>query len=330
MRAKLLTLSAIFLILPLYAAFATSFSQIISFGDSLSDNGNAASVAPGHVLPGNYAPNEFTDGLNTMPATSGPLGLWVEQLAPKLGLSAPTPFVAGGQNYAVADALTGHNPAFSLPPSTIIPYTSDQVSIFSAATGGHAPSTALYTLWAGANDINDALVTSPATALGTAKTAADNIAANIQTLAAEGGKYFLWVNLPPLGSTPDGMAAGPAGMLLADTASVIFNTEESADIASLKSMNINVIDVDVYTLFGDIQDHPPRYNLFDIVDPAQGTSGNPNTYLFWDGQHPTTAGDALVADLAANDLAPEPASVGLALIGFCGLLATRKFRRKQA
>jgi phospholipase/lecithinase/hemolysin len=39
-------------------------------------------------------------------------------------------------------------------------------------------------------------------------------------------------------------------------------------------------------------------------------------YLFWDVQHPTTAGQTLVADAVEAAVAtPEPASFGLAVMG---------------
>src|ERR1700761_3820742 len=82
----------------LFANPMGSVSSLVVFGDSLSDNGNAA-IALGGALPGNYAPNAFTDGPATSPATSGPFGLWVDQLAPKLGVAPATPFLAGGTNY---------------------------------------------------------------------------------------------------------------------------------------------------------------------------------------------------------------------------------------
>ena len=75
---------------------AGTISQLVVFGDSLSDNGNAA-IALGGAFPGDYAPNAFTDGPATTPATSGPYGLWIDQLASDLGVPDPQPFLAGEQ-----------------------------------------------------------------------------------------------------------------------------------------------------------------------------------------------------------------------------------------
>src|SRR5690348_10698188 len=216
---------------------ADPIDELVVFGDSLSDNGNAA-IALGGTLPGNYAPNAFTDGFTTTPATSGPFGLWSDQLAADLGVPDPQPFLAGGTDFAVASALTGHNSAFSVPPlpPTAVPYTADQVSLYLLS---HVPSsTTLYTFWAGANDVDSG---------GNPVTAANNVAANIKTLAAAGATDFLWLNLPPLGDTPDGMASGHSAAL--NAASKAYDVAWSADIAALRSAGIDVEGVNVALLF---------------------------------------------------------------------------------
>src|SRR5580658_1279086 len=100
-----------FLSVPLLAQ--VPFNEFVVFGDSLSDNGN---LYVGTTLLGDptpdpplYATGEYTDGTNSVPATTGPLGLWIEQLAQKMNLPVPQPFAkgTGGTNYAVAGALTG-------------------------------------------------------------------------------------------------------------------------------------------------------------------------------------------------------------------------------
>jgi outer membrane lipase/esterase len=300
-----------------------SVSSLVVFGDSLSDNGNAA-IALGGTLPGNYAPNAFTDGPATSPATTGPFGLWSDQLAPKLGVAPATPFLTGGTNYAVASALSGHNSAFTpvLPP-TAVPYTTDQVGIFSLLHGGVASSTALYTLWSGPNDL--AAGVSPLTA-------ADNEFNNILALAKEGGKTFMWLNLPPLGQTPAATALGPFAVAALNAASAEYNFEWSLDIAKLQALGIDVIGVDVNTLFLDISADPAAFGFTNISSPAQGISGNPDSYLFWDGQHPTTAADALIATTAYNDFlaAPEPASLAFGVLGLLSLLLLKAKTRSNA
>jgi len=311
-RSILLILSGCLAVsMPLEAA---PISQLVVFGDSLSDNGNVA-IALGGALPGNYAPNAFTDGPATVPATGAPLGLWIDQLALRLGVVDPHPFLAGGTDYAVGSALTGHNPAFSLQPSpSAVPYTSDQVALY---LSGHVPSSnALYAFWAGAEDVFAAVDPTAA---------ANNVGTNIQTLAAAGATNFLWLNLPPLGDTPDAMASGQAAAL--NAASLAYDTQWAADIASLSNVGINVTGVNINQLFIQIASDPALFGFTDVSHPAWcGPGGlpacaanNPNQFLFWDGRHPTTAADADIAALAYADVVatPEPDSLSLCLLGMC-------------
>ncbi len=316
MHAKLLAATGALLFSPLYVAFASSVNQLVVFGDSLSDNGNAAVAlaANGTSLASlNYAPNAFTDGPNTTPRTSGPLGLWIDQFAAKMGLPDPQPYLANplsNTNYAVASAQSG-----SANPQDM----ANQLTAFSVSHPLGASPNALYALWGGANDLYNG------TASGT--TAADNLYGHILSLSGAGAKSFLWFNLPQLGQTPRGVASGARAL---NAASSAFNTEWATDLAALKSQGVNVIGVDINSLFTQITSNPSAYGFANITAPAQGTSADPNTYLFWDAEHPTTAADALVANLAYSDFnAPEPLSAGLSLIGLGAVLAALKLRRKS-
>jgi phospholipase/lecithinase/hemolysin len=351
MRPKLLITTAVILLSPFSAALASSIDNLVVFGDSLSDNGNAAAAlaAQGQTL-GNYAPNALTDGPKTNPPTTGPFGLWVDQFAADTHLPDPMPVVSdthsglalnpSGTNYAVASAQTGHNPNFSLstifnlPPA--VPGTADQVTIFNSLNHSTASPTSLYAMWAGSDDIAQALTNNPLSGVSAGKTAANNIEANIKTLAGEGAKYFLWFNLPPLGETP---AARATGTFLANQAASAFNDQMADDVTSLEHslMGITIITVDIHAAFEQIEGNPTAFNFTNITDPAQGKSVDPNTYLFWDTLHPTTAADALIAKLAAQDAAPllstatpEPASIGLLLLGLIAALAFKLNQLKFA
>ncbi len=325
MRVRLFAVGCT-LLLPLSAALAGSItpSQLVVFGDSLSDDGNVA-ILTGGLRPGaNYAPGEYTDGPNTTPATAGPFGLWSDQLAPKLGVTL-APELKGGTDYAFAGADTGTNTQpFPLNQQLFV---TDQVNAY-LKNAGTASSTALYAFWAGANDLADGK--SPITA-------ADNIMSNIKTLSGDGGKTFLWLNLPPLGFTPSAIKNNEVAA--ANAYSAAFDAEYGADVALLQGQGINVIPVDITTLFTKIEADfqagctvgpADPFCFANVSQPAQGNAGvNPNTYVFWDGDHPTTAADALVADLAFQDLnaIPEPAGVSLALLGFSMVCFSLRKRR---
>jgi uncharacterized protein (TIGR03437 family) len=283
-----------FLSLPLFAQIP--FTHFVVFGDSLSDNGNfyVGTSLLGEPQPGPplYATGEYTDGANSIPATSGPLGLWIEQLAPIMNLPVPQPYAKGGTNYAVASALTGTNPAFS-PTTPSVPYLTDQLNLFLAANR-IPPVNALYVFWGGSNDILGGVA--PATAVS-------NIQGNIATLATAGAKYFLWLNLSPLGEVPENINTSSRSAL--DAASVTYNQAMTNAIAQLKTAHpgITIVTLDTYTMFILATQNPSLYGYVNVTSPAQGVSNvNPNTYLFWDMLHPTTAGHAYVAKGVYNAL----------------------------
>jgi uncharacterized protein (TIGR03437 family) len=280
---------------PVHAAI----SQMVVFGDSLSDTGNVyigtmGTSDPQPPPPPKYTLGEFTDGPDTVPPTSGPLGLWDQQLAKKLDLPNPAPFLSGGTNYAVGSAQTGHNPAFNAETLTVAPYIDDQVQLFLTHAGSAVPSDSLYVFWGGANDIASG---------GDPAAAALNIASDIDQLAGLGAKYFLWVNLPPLGETPAGRATGFSSF--ANQLSNEFNSLQAIAIPALEAAHagISIVTVPADWLFGSIVMNPSAWGFTNVTMGAQGMAGvDPDTYVFWDNEHPTTAAGALLADLAYREI----------------------------
>jgi outer membrane lipase/esterase len=291
-------------------------TQVVTFGDSLSDTGNASIATLGAVPGPGYAAGEFTNPQ----VPPGPAGLWIDQFAGKLGTSS-SPALAGGTNYAVASAQTG---------SANVQDMQNQVSLFFAATSGHAAANDLYTFWGGANDILGGQ--SPVTA-------ANNVASEIQQVAAAGGKNFLWLNLPDLGSVPE-LNTNPTEATLADLASQEFDATWATDLANLDALGINVIGVNVESLFSSILADPTAYGFTNVMTACDATAGcDPNSALFWDDLHPTTYADSLVATLAYDDLTgaasasatPEPSSfilLGSSLLA-CIVVYRRRLSAKQ-
>ena len=286
--------------------FAESLSPMVVFGDSLSDTGNLYIATGGlEPAPPNYTTGLFTDGPDSVPSTNNPLGVWVQQLAGMRGITSPAPSLAGGTDYAYGGALTGHD-----PNSGGVPWVTDQVNMYLSSNPGGVSASALYVFWAGANDIFQGV--SPATAVS-------NLTANVNALYGAGARDFMWLDMPPLGDTPDGIGSGYGGEL--NELSEEYNSDWLAAIGLLdgEDPGIDIYGVDVYTLVEDMLADPGAYGFTNVTDPAQGLDVNPNTYLFWDGVHPTTVGHFWVANLANDDLnTPEPQA---ALLLGTGLLA---------
>lgn len=321
-------------------------SQMVVFGDSLSDDGNAYLVytydhadfpagAPAPIPP-NYTTGAYTSGMDTTPASAHFGSVWVQDLAVSMGLPVPAaslgpsfgaPAGPSYTDYAVGSAVTG-GPTYS----NAYPSMNAQVMQYLGAPHSPAPS-ALYVLWGGANDllnVNPASLPGNPLLLQTAATdAITNLAAEITALSAAGGKYFLWADLPPLGSIPatQGNAAYDAAL---NAASLSFKQEWSAEISQLQQMNpgITIIGLDVYSLFENLIANPGG---LDVTGTPQGnSSANPDDYLFWDGLHPTNVGHALIAAtaLAGIEAIPEPGTGGLLLFGIFGIAGVRSLRRK--
>src|SRR5437868_4881415 len=93
-------------------AQAPAFTQVIVFGDSLSDDGNIAHRARdlGFSYPSssfNYSDYWFTDDTNTSPAVNLYVGTWHEQLEKTfLRLAVAKNSLDGGTDYAFGGATT--------------------------------------------------------------------------------------------------------------------------------------------------------------------------------------------------------------------------------
>ena len=103
---------AISLVTPILVnAQASAFTQVIVFGDSLSDDGNIAHRARdlvGFSYPSsnfNYSDYRFTDDTNTSPAANLYVGTWHEQLEKTfLRLAVAKNSLDGGTDYAFGGA----------------------------------------------------------------------------------------------------------------------------------------------------------------------------------------------------------------------------------
>lgn len=308
------------------APAAQAYSSLYIFGDSLSDSGNNA-VAIGATLPSQLLPGG--GWFSTIPYASGTYSngpVWASSFAASLGLSA-APSLKGGGNYAFGGAQTAA-PGVETPDG--FPYSlKRQTEFFFAAHGGSAPNDALYVLESGGNNARDALSAilggaDPSAVIGaTALQYATDTGMLIDSLQAKGAQNIVVWNTPNLGLTPLAASYGPMGMGLASDLSASMNAALAAELQGRSG----VTQFNVFDLMTQATLNPAAFGLGNVTDACGAVLGcDANSYLFWDGIHPTARGHELLAGgmLAA---VPEPASYLLLLAGL--LLLTGAARRRS-
>jgi phospholipase/lecithinase/hemolysin len=278
-------------------------NRFVVFGDSLSDPGNfyratgITSKTPFELIPS--APYEigghhFSNGKT-----------WVEQLADQIGShgSGAAALLNPGHstNYAVGGAR-------ARPGASPTPYDlTAEVSLFLTDFGGHACSNATYVFWIGGDDLRDALEALPRSGQTGAALIIDqainSIANNIVALWSAGARNFLILDAPDISNAPAVRAAGPAAVGAGAQLSAGFNLGLGKAIGSLQTLpQIQIMRFDDNALVDAIIATPTAFGLTDVRDTCLtfGVVANaicqiPESFLFWDGIHPTTDGHGIVA-----------------------------------
>ena len=303
MLRKLSTIAAALLTSALAPSQAGAFSAVYSFGDSLSDVGNVfvSSILAGRppYPPPPYYLGEFSNGPN-----------WVEDLSGRLGLGSVFPSRLGGTDYAFGGATTG---VFGPNSNPLVKNGDQQVGTFLAAHRWSAPSTGLYTVTLGSNDLAGILASgaSGSIARSAAQTAAAYEAGEITVLAITGARTFIVPLVPDLGKIPAFLAQGPAAEAAATALASIYNSALENDLRTSPYASLlgGVHFLDTFSWLDNAVAHPAAYGLTDVTDPCYVAAtgkvcASPNTYLFWDSVHPTAMVDAILAADAAALLAP--------------------------
>ncbi len=319
-------------------ASALPYSNLVIFGDSLTDSGNNAIVidtqlAPPGTPPGTLrtpTPIDSSAFIPSFPYASDRYSngaVWVEQLAAKLGLSA-APSVLGGTNFSFGGARTG-------PAGASFPFSlTDQVQLFLGGTGGAAPGDALYIVAGGGNNARDAAQL----ALGGGDPTAiiegyvNDIATILTQLSGAGANDILLVNIPNIGLTPaiQSFGAGAAAGVSALAAGM--NAALNGALASLlPALSSDVKVFDFFSSFTNVIANPGAFGLTDVTSACGFVAAclaDSDTTLFWDGIHPTTVGHTLIADAVFASAIPEPSSLVLVLVaGF--VLGWRRDRHRR-
>jgi phospholipase/lecithinase/hemolysin len=294
---------AVICLLPVAVAASSDYDRLVVFGDSLSDPGNA------YELTGTALKPPYTALIPDYPYARGGHHLsdgatWIERLAKKMKLhksAGPALRVPGKfSNYAI-----DRSRACTDSPSPSYIDLTTQVGMFLDYFGA-ASDRSLYVLFAGGNDVRDALVNPE---MGEMKLgcALLSLSDNIQTLIEAGARTFLIPNVPNLGLVPAVALQGSEAQQGATEVSYFFNQQLESiltDIEAAYGGLVTFYRLDTFGLLTQVSAKHPELNVTDpCIDVFTGTvCKHSKKYLFWDGIHPTRTGHKLIAEEAASVL----------------------------
>jgi phospholipase/lecithinase/hemolysin len=256
---------------------AFGWDTIISFGDSLSDDGNG--------LPNNGVPVPPYN-----PASNGPV--WLDYLAASM-----TDVVLEGR------AIGGAQTSGPIYYGTDIGLT-EQVNRYintlpaDADLGG-----ILFTVWIGGNDFL-ANPTNPFEAIGPAII---RIEVSVQALVDAGAEDILVMTLPDLGLAPGVSIQGPQASSAYTAASETFNDFLTASICNLRDINAGNVKfymADTFKLLQYAVENAAALGFTYVDFPCQWAGEGPECegFIFYDGIHPTTATHKFLAALALGQV----------------------------
>ena len=299
------------------SAQVAHFSNVYVFGDSLSDAGYYRPFLASLGIPAATVAilGRFTT--NPGPVFSELVSTYYGVTPGPSNVTGGNIFAQGGARVAIASPLT--------PPGAAQRPVSTQIGEFLARSSGAADPNALYSVWAGANDIFVNLGAFSAGGITQAQLQTNVLAAataeigQLARLQGAGARYMMVFGLPDIGATPQFAAADAATRGAVTALSAGYNTTLFTGLASA---GIRPIVVDTFTFFNEIRANPALYGFTNTANPACGPfppittattissqfcyTGNlvaanaQNTYLFADGVHPTSASHAIIAQFAES------------------------------
>ena len=282
MRTKTVCVAICLLVLGGFAHGQPPYSNLVVFGDSLSDTGNSfafSGIPPAET----YFEGRFSNG-----------PVWIDVLQDHLGLADEQVL-----NLAVGGSQTGEGLSeppsgiFDTPPGLILPTVGFQIDQYLLA----APISPnqLTIVGGGSNDLLQSK--SPVEI-------AANLESHVRELAAAGADEFLVPSIPPLGSTPlvnnsfQGVLLNFATWRtnrLIDRRMNVVEAELGVTIHRLDMFGLGLLGIYAPQIFGFTNTTDAA--LIDIaegaISPEQGAS-----YFFWDVLHPTSKAHQTLGDVA--------------------------------
>lgn len=341
-----------------------SYTDLVFFGDSLSDTGNVLSLTTAFAPPPmpNFsgAPGRFSNG-----------PVWTEYLAAGLGFansalpsnllfngSAVVPIgPVGGQNYAFGGARTGLGGSAGATTGLLGQLVAWNGSIFGGSLTRAADPNGLYVVAAGGNDLRDARSANPGNTAAdsaarglAAQSTAQNIITTLALLAQAGARHFLLSDLPDLGKTPEAQALGST--LASTDVTLQFNADLMADAAGLDAfffattgIDLDIRLMDFYglteSIYNDaVSNGGAQYGITNVSTPCitpvapgayyyPGSTDNQcNISAYSDPLHPSAVSHSLLGQLALGTV-PEPDSLALVLLALMVFAGVRRHLRVE-
>jgi phospholipase/lecithinase/hemolysin len=341
----------------------SSLSQLFSFGDSLSDNGNSKSVSQ-NALGFTFPPAPYYDGRYS----NGPVAveyLWQTFNPGNTTFKNSLSPGQQGTNYAIGGSSSGLQNYLELNPAVISAGLSSaysqkgnawQLNSFASQGKTFDPDTSLFSVWFFPNDLfwynNSAPNSLAGTYAGTpgpvlappggypavVSNAVSNIVGTITELAnTYGARHFLVPNSPFIGDTPE--FSGTPQQPLLNQLSTGFNDllQYNLNLLSFQRPELDIIQFQTDDVQQEILKNPSLFGFTNVTtrclydaNCVNNVGGVAQDWFYWDGTHPTTAGHEIFSQRiyqAVYQPAPVPAPVsGLGVAAAIGW--SRQLRRR--
>ncbi|MGG7178403.1 SGNH/GDSL hydrolase family protein [Clostridium paraputrificum] len=265
------------------------FTQVIAFGDSYSDNGQAKEISAQIIESANRPEDAYLKPSDELywqgRYSNGPTA--VEGLAKSLDV----PLV----NYATGGATTGEKNYSEWMDHLGNTGVLGQIEKFeNSLKDGKADPDALYFIFASANDYFTFMDYSlPGKVEEVADKSVDNINDAIKRLAKLGAKKFFVVNSSDLTLVPYEITSNRTESAEAFVKQMNKKLPESIKELQ-KNSEIKIMMFDLPKVSDNIVKNPSKYGLVELEKEAQSTypevkpaSDNPEEYYFWDEWHYT-------------------------------------------
>ena len=275
-------------------------SNLVVFGDSLSDMGNGNNSAIVSVV---FSSPPYWNGR----FSNGPV--WIEHISNSYGLT--TTFgdgTAQGDNRAFGGSQTGQGYAY-----LTLPNVGTQINNYLANVQSNFTNSDVIFLWAGGNDF--------LYGTGNPDLISQNMASHIQALAMAGATRLVVANLPPLELTPEGASRSNQQQSTMASDVILYNTKLAQEINNLSaSMNLDITLIDAWSIFHQIVSNAEHVGISNTQDQAcsggatvplvplpicgsgANVVSNVDEYLFFDKAHPSATMHKIIGQFAVTNI----------------------------